>query len=153
MEFFNILQQQEKVNFNDTKLAKSFPLEHEDVLDPATNKSFTTMMWPPTKQSKTVPLLKELPDNSLKDLQFWMVAGVKDLMHFGENDIKLLGRTQIRSDHQYEVCAKTFIDSIAKITLFKLGSGQRSRVETQLFGPYVGRRLPDLQKKQKKKRK
>ncbi|KAJ0788354.1 hypothetical protein HanPI659440_Chr05g0190741 [Helianthus annuus] len=144
------------------KLAKSFPLEHEDVLDPATNKPFTTVMWPPTKQSKIVPLWKELPDNSLKDLQFWMydpttgqavimcenaeyrVADTKDLMRFGENDIKLMGRTKIRSDPQYEVCAKNFTASIAHITLFKLWSGQCSRVETQLFGPYVGRQLPDI---------
>ncbi|MFS7929798.1 hypothetical protein Hanom_Chr04g00336661 [Helianthus anomalus] len=68
------------------------------------------VMWHPTKQTKNVPLLKELPNNSLKDLQFWMydpvtgqvvivcatkeyrTAGVKDLIRFGENDIKLLGR-------------------------------------------------------------
>ncbi|KAF5789602.1 hypothetical protein HanXRQr2_Chr09g0373211 [Helianthus annuus] len=47
--FFNRLQQQAKVNFKDMKLAESFLLEHEDVLDPATNKPFTTIIWPPTK--------------------------------------------------------------------------------------------------------
>ncbi|KAM0002607.1 hypothetical protein Hdeb2414_s0320g00866671 [Helianthus debilis subsp. tardiflorus] len=70
--FFNKLQQQARVNFKDMKLAQLFVLEHEDVLDPSTNKPFKTVMWPPTKQTKNVPLLKELPDNSLKDLQFWM---------------------------------------------------------------------------------
>ncbi|MFS7904942.1 hypothetical protein Hanom_Chr01g00041961 [Helianthus anomalus] len=83
----------------------------------------------------------------------YRVADAKDLMRFRENDIKLLGRTQIRSDPQYEVCAKNFTAMIAQITLFKLWSGEHTRVETQLFGPYVGRKLPDLQKKQKKKSK
>ncbi|KAM0006465.1 hypothetical protein Hdeb2414_s0172g00822361 [Helianthus debilis subsp. tardiflorus] len=106
--FYNRLQQQAKVNFKDMKLAESILLEHDDVLDPVTNKPFTTVMWPATKQTKTVPLLKELPNNSLKDLQFWMydpvtgqavivcenieyrITDAKDLMRFGENDIKLL---------------------------------------------------------------
>ncbi|MFS8005880.1 hypothetical protein Hanom_Chr13g01242581 [Helianthus anomalus] len=79
----------------------------------------------------------------------YRVTDVKDLMHFGENDIKLLGRTQIRSDPQCEVYAKNFTSAIAQITLLKLWSGQ----ETQIFGPYVGRHLPNTQKKQKKKRK
>ncbi|MFS7998937.1 hypothetical protein Hanom_Chr12g01159931 [Helianthus anomalus] len=34
--------------------------------------------------------------------------------------------------------------------MFKLWSGQRTKVETQLFGPYVGRTLTGLQKKQTK---
>ncbi|MFS7913762.1 hypothetical protein Hanom_Chr02g00145481 [Helianthus anomalus] len=123
--FYNRLQQQVKVNFKDMKLVESFLLEHEDVLNHSTNKPFTIVMWPPMKQTKTVPLLKELPDNSLNDLKFWMVTDAKDLMCFGENDIKLLGRTQTRSDHQYEVCAKNFTASIAQIMLFKLWSGQR----------------------------
>ncbi|MFS7993363.1 hypothetical protein Hanom_Chr12g01093171 [Helianthus anomalus] len=143
------------------KLAQSFVLEHENVLDPSTNKPFKTVMWPPTKQTKIVLFLKELPDNSLKDSQFWMydpvigqavivcateeyrVADVKDLMRFGKNDIKILGKMQIKSDPQYEVCAKNFTNAIAHITLLKLWSGQQSRVETQLFGPYVGRQLRD----------
>ncbi|MFS8001912.1 hypothetical protein Hanom_Chr13g01195871 [Helianthus anomalus] len=54
------------------KLAQSFIVEHEDVLDSATNKTLKTVMWPPTKQTKIVPLLKELPENNLRDLQFWM---------------------------------------------------------------------------------
>ncbi|MFS8033758.1 hypothetical protein Hanom_Chr17g01573341 [Helianthus anomalus] len=118
-------------------------------------------MWPPTKQTKTIPLLKDLSDNNLKDLQFWMYdpvtgqavivcehkeyrfANVKDLMLFEENDIKLLRRTQIRSDPMYEVCAKSFTVGSAQITLFKLWSRQRGSVETHLFGPYVGSKLPD----------
>ncbi|KAJ0903438.1 hypothetical protein HanPSC8_Chr07g0269851 [Helianthus annuus] len=169
--FYNKLQKQTQVNFRDMKLAQSFVVEHEDVIDPSTNTPFKTVMWPPINQINSVPLLKELLDNSLKDLQFWMydpvtgqavivcaneeyrVTDVKDLMRFGENDIKLLGRTQIRSDPRCEVYAKNFTSAIAHITLLKLWSGQRSRVETQLFGPYVGRHLPNTQKKQKKKRK
>ncbi|MFS7944371.1 hypothetical protein Hanom_Chr06g00511341 [Helianthus anomalus] len=169
--FYNKLQKQVQVNLRDMNLAQSFIRVHEDVLDPSTNQPLKIVMWPPTKQTKTIPLLKELPDNSLKDLKFWMydhvtgqavivcdneeyrVADVKYLICFGENGIKLLGRIQIRSEPQYEVCAKSFTGGIAQITLFKLWYGQRSRVETQLFGPYVGRQLPDTQKKQKKKRK
>ncbi|KAJ0792861.1 hypothetical protein HanOQP8_Chr01g0022731 [Helianthus annuus] len=139
---YNKLQRQTKVNFKDMELAQSFILEHEDVIDPSTNKPFKTVMWPTTKQTKIVPLLKEFPDNSLKDLQFWMydlvtgqavivcvaeeynVADVKDLMRFEENDIKLLGRTQIRSDPQYEVRTKNFTAAIAQVTLLKMWSGQ-----------------------------
>ncbi|MFS7967574.1 hypothetical protein Hanom_Chr09g00787311 [Helianthus anomalus] len=36
----------------------------------------------------------------------YRVADVHDLMRFGENDIHLIGRSQIQSDPQYEVCAK-----------------------------------------------
>ncbi|KAJ0787729.1 hypothetical protein HanPI659440_Chr05g0183661 [Helianthus annuus] len=83
----------------------------------------------------------------------------RDLMCFGENNIKLLAKTQIQSDPPYEVCAKSWAGVVAQIMGFQLWSGQRTRVETRLFGPYVGRKLPDLpelqrkQKKQTKKRK
>ncbi|KAJ0735218.1 hypothetical protein HanPI659440_Chr11g0429621 [Helianthus annuus] len=155
--FFNKLQQQAKVNFKDMKLAKSILLEHEGVLDPATNKPFKTVMWHATKQTKTVPLLKELPDNSLKDMKFWMydsvtgqavivcentehrIVDAKDLMRFRENDIKLLAKTHIRSDHQYEVCAKSF-----NCSDYVVQAMARSAHKTQLFGPYVGKKLPDL---------
>ncbi|MFS7933962.1 hypothetical protein Hanom_Chr05g00385931 [Helianthus anomalus] len=176
-DFFNKLQQQARVNFTDMKLAQSTIEEDEEVLDPATGKPYKTVRWPATKQTKTVPLLKELPDNSLKDLHFWMYDPItgqavivcdnveyrfldtRDLMCFGENNIKLLAKTQIQSDPQYEVCAKSWTGAIAQIMGFQLWSGQRTRVETQLFGPYVGRKLPDMpelqrkQKKQTKKRK
>ncbi|MFS7953519.1 hypothetical protein Hanom_Chr07g00619641 [Helianthus anomalus] len=175
--FFNKLQQQARVNFKDMKLAQSIVQVDEEVVDPATGKPYKTMKWPATKQTKTVPLLKELPDNSLKDLQFWMYDPIigqavivcdnaeyrfldtRDLMCFGENDIKLLAKTRIQNDPQYEVFAKSWMGAVAQIMGFKLWSGQRTRVETRLFGPYVGRRLPDLpelqrkQKKQTKKRK
>ncbi|MFS7996939.1 hypothetical protein Hanom_Chr12g01135861 [Helianthus anomalus] len=78
------------------------------------------------------------------------------LMCFGENDINLLPRTQIQSDPQYEVCAKSWIGVVAHIMSFKLWSGQRTRVETQWFCSYVGRRisiLPELQRKQKEQAK
>ncbi|MFS7930492.1 hypothetical protein Hanom_Chr04g00344961 [Helianthus anomalus] len=113
------------------KLAKSILLEDEGVLDPTTNKPYNIVMWPATKQTKTVSLLKGLPDNSLKDLSFRMydpvtgqdviicdnveyrIMDTRDLIRFGENDIKLFAQTQIRSDPQYEVCAKSFTGSIA----------------------------------------
>ncbi|MFS7936908.1 hypothetical protein Hanom_Chr05g00421291 [Helianthus anomalus] len=50
----------------------------------------------------------------------YRVADVRDLMRLRENDIKLLGRMQIKSDLKYEVCAKNFTDGIAKITLFMM---------------------------------
>ena len=53
-------------------LAQSTIVEDEEVLDPATDKPYKIVRWPATKQTKTVPLLKEVPDNSLKNLQFWM---------------------------------------------------------------------------------
>ncbi|KAM0014499.1 hypothetical protein Hdeb2414_s0035g00729401 [Helianthus debilis subsp. tardiflorus] len=126
------------------KLAKSILLEDEEVLDPAMNKPYKTVMWLATKQTKTVPLLQELPDSSLKDLQFWMydhvtsqvvivcenaeyrIMDTKDLMCFGENDIKLLAQTQIRSDPKYEVCAKSYTGAIALICCSSYGrvSGQ-----------------------------
>ncbi|MFS7962723.1 hypothetical protein Hanom_Chr08g00729911 [Helianthus anomalus] len=79
-----------------------------------------------------------------------------DLLCFGENDIKLLSKTQIQSDPEYEACAKSWAGAGAQIMGFKLRSGQRTRVETQLFGPYVGRRLldlPELNRKRKKQTK
>ncbi|MFS7938766.1 hypothetical protein Hanom_Chr05g00443631 [Helianthus anomalus] len=169
--FFNKLQQQARVNFKDMKLAQSIVQEDEEVVNPATSKPYKTVVWPAIKQTKSVPLLKELPDNSLKDLQFWMYDPItsqaiidcdnteyrfldtRDLMFFGENDIKLLAKTSIQSDPQYEVCAKSWTCSIAQIMGFKLWSGQRTRVETQLFGPYVGRKLLDLPELQKKENK
>ncbi|MFS8001980.1 hypothetical protein Hanom_Chr13g01196691 [Helianthus anomalus] len=121
------------------KLAKSILLEDEEVLDHATNKPCKTVMWPATKQTKTTPLLKEYPDNSLKDLKFWMYDPVTG--------------QAIKSYPRYEVCAKRYTGAIAQIMVFKLWPGQRTRVETQLFGPYVGRTLLDLRKKQKKQTK
>ncbi|MFS7917176.1 hypothetical protein Hanom_Chr03g00185991 [Helianthus anomalus] len=68
-------------------------------------------MWPPTKSAKTVILLKYLPNNNLYEFKFWMydlvsgqvvivceneefrIVDVRDLMHFEETDIHLLGRS------------------------------------------------------------
>ncbi|KAJ0524348.1 hypothetical protein HanRHA438_Chr09g0374041 [Helianthus annuus] len=153
------------------KLAQSIVQEDAELVNHAIGKPYKTMMWPATKQTMIVPLLKELLDNSLKDLQFLMYDPVtgqavivsdnveykfldtRDLMCFGENDIKFLEKTQIKSDPQYEVCAKSWTGAVAQILGFKLWSGQRTRVETQLFGPYVGRKLPDLPELQKKQKK
>ncbi|KAM0041618.1 hypothetical protein Hdeb2414_s0011g00368361 [Helianthus debilis subsp. tardiflorus] len=151
------------------KLAESTIEEDEEVLDPATGKLYKIVKWPATKQTNTVPLLKELPDNTLKDFQFWMYYPIsgqavivcdnaeyrfidnRDLMSFGKNDINLLAKSQIQSDPQYEVCAKGWIGAVAQIMNFKLWSGQHTRVETQLFGPYVGRNIPSLPELQRKK--
>ncbi|KAF5758752.1 hypothetical protein HanXRQr2_Chr16g0732921 [Helianthus annuus] len=174
VNFYNRLQQQVRVNFRDMKLAESTIEEDVDVLDPATGKPYKTVKWHATKQANTVPLLKELPDDSMKNFQFWMydpISGqavivcddaeyrfidTRDLMCFGEKDINLLAKSQIQSDPQYEVCAKSWTGAVAQIMSFKLWSGQRTRVETQLFGPYVGSSipiLPELQKKQKEQAK
>ncbi|MFS8009307.1 hypothetical protein Hanom_Chr14g01283191 [Helianthus anomalus] len=125
--------QQDRVNFKDIKLAESTIEEDEEVVDPATGKLYKVVRWPTTKQTNTFPLLKELLDNYLKDLQFWMFLDTRDLMCFGENDINLLSRTQIQRDPQYEVCAKSWTGVVAQIMGFKLWSGQRTRVETQLY--------------------
>ncbi|MFS8023627.1 hypothetical protein Hanom_Chr16g01453631 [Helianthus anomalus] len=139
--FFNRPQQQARVNFRDMKLTQSTIEEDE-----------------------------ELPDNTLKNLKFWIYDPVsrqavivcedaeyrfldtRDLMCFGENGINLLAKTQIQSDPQYEVCAKSWTGVVAQIMNFKLWSGQRTRVETQLFGPYIGRSIPILRELQRKKK-
>ncbi|KAF5807012.1 hypothetical protein HanRHA438_Chr05g0237871 [Helianthus annuus] len=72
VNFFNRLQQHARVNFKDMKLAQSTIEEDEEVLNPITGKPYKTVRWPATRQINTVPFLKELPDNSLKDLKFWM---------------------------------------------------------------------------------
>ncbi|MFS7997552.1 hypothetical protein Hanom_Chr12g01143101 [Helianthus anomalus] len=107
-------------------LQKSFIKVYKDVIDPSTNKPQKTVMWPPTKQTKTIPLLKDLPDNSLHEFKFWMydpvsVVDVHDLMRFGENDIHLLGRSQIQCDPQYEVCVIAFTAGVAQIIQLKCG--------------------------------
>ncbi|MFS8034980.1 hypothetical protein Hanom_Chr17g01587601 [Helianthus anomalus] len=120
-------------------------------------------MCPPTKQTNTIPLLQDLPDNSLQDFMFWMydlvsgqvvifckhdeyrVVDFRDLMRFGEKDIHLLGRSQIQSDPQYKICAKSFLARIAQIILFRMWYVQRGRVKTQLFCPYIGNKIPDVQ--------
>ncbi|MFS7963927.1 hypothetical protein Hanom_Chr08g00744111 [Helianthus anomalus] len=79
------------------------------------------------------------------------VAHVRDLMWFGENDIHLLGRSQIQSDPQYEVFAKAFIAGVAQIIQLKMWSGRRGRVETQLFGPYIGNKIQDVQQQKKQR--
>ncbi|KAJ0589636.1 hypothetical protein HanPSC8_Chr04g0168551 [Helianthus annuus] len=170
VNFFNKLQQQARVNFRDMKLAESTIEEDAEVLDPAIGKPYKIVKWPATKQTITVPLLKELLVNTLKSFQFWMydpISGqavivcddaeyrfidTRDLICFGENDINLLAKSQIQSDPQYEVCAKSWTGAVAQIMNFKLWSGQRTRVETQLFGPYVGRNIPILSELQKKKK-
>ncbi|MFS7951433.1 hypothetical protein Hanom_Chr07g00595121 [Helianthus anomalus] len=72
VNFYNKLQQQAKVNFKYMKLAESSIEEDEEVLDPATGKPYRIVKWPATKQTNTVPLSKEVPNNTLKDFQFWM---------------------------------------------------------------------------------
>ncbi|KAJ0604057.1 hypothetical protein HanHA300_Chr02g0045351 [Helianthus annuus] len=78
----------------------------------------------------------------------YRVADVRDLMRLG-----VFGRSQIQSDPQYEVCAKMFTAGIAQIIQLKMWSGWRGRVETQLFGPYIGNKIPNVQQQKKQRRK
>ncbi|KAM0000678.1 hypothetical protein Hdeb2414_s0012g00384611 [Helianthus debilis subsp. tardiflorus] len=160
--FYNRLQQQDKVNFNDMKLAESFLLEYEDVLDPSTNKPFTTVIWPPTKQNKTVPLLKELPNNSLKDLQFWMydpitgqavivcenteyrVAGAKDLMRFGKMTSSFWQELRLWVILSMEFVLKTSQLRLLRLCCSSYGQDNAREWKLNFFGLYVGRKLPDL---------
>ncbi|MFS7913103.1 hypothetical protein Hanom_Chr02g00137921 [Helianthus anomalus] len=130
---FIVLRKNEDVEYYDNSAAFESWKEDEEVLDPAIGNPYKIVRWPATKQTKTIPLLKELLDNSLKDLKFWMYDPVtnqavivcenaeyrfldtRDLMCFGENDINHLSRTQIESDPQYNVFASATL-SQARLT-------------------------------------
>ena len=85
----------------------------KDVLDPKTNTAMKTVMWPPTKQMKEIPIIQHFCDGSLQDMEYWvfdeatattvikfpagvfLVVTAKDLLQFGECDINTLAQHQI----------------------------------------------------------
>ncbi|MFS7927048.1 hypothetical protein Hanom_Chr04g00304341 [Helianthus anomalus] len=94
------------------KLAQSIVWEDEEVVNPAIGKPYKTVIWPATKQTKTVVIVRDNVE--------YMFLDTRDFMCFGENDNKLLAKTQIQSNPQYEVCAKSWIGAVAQILGFKL---------------------------------
>lgn len=95
------------------KTAESFIKSFKDVLDPKTNETFKTVMWPPIRQLRQIPIVQSFRDGSLRSMLYWiydeaMASAVikfpdgvfrlvdkKDLLQFGQWDIHHLAQHQI----------------------------------------------------------
>ncbi|CAH1416304.1 unnamed protein product [Lactuca virosa] len=137
--FTNFLEIKAKNNFEGLKIASSFTKKAKDVIDPRTNKTMVNVMWPPTKQAKRIPLPKRLPEGTLDKIQFWVydeatttvviklkknqfrIVDPKDLLKFGERDIRPLLNFQIIAENElFEAATKAFTRMVATIIDKKL---------------------------------
>ena len=133
-DFRHFLVKNAKKNFEGIKIATSFIKRSRSVLNPKTNKSLKTVMWPPTAKVKTIPLPPRYPEGVLSRLDFWTydpathsalirthnssyrIMDARDLMRFGESDIIALSRSQILTESPlFEEDAKEFMVMVATI--------------------------------------
>ncbi|CAI9302845.1 unnamed protein product [Lactuca saligna] len=124
------------------KTASSFTKKANDVIDPHTNKTMVNVMWPPIKQAKKILLPIRLPEGTLDSMQFWVydestaltvinlkksqyrIVDPKDLLKFGERDIRTLPHFQIILENElFEVVGKAFTRMVATIIERKLWVG------------------------------
>jgi hypothetical protein len=131
--FWQFLRRQVDLGFPTMPTAESFLKKAKGVIDPSTGKTFVNVMWPPTNKLKRIPLSDAIPDGSLDKMQFWTYDNAtatviirldkgqirlvdhRDLLKFGEKDIKTLSKFQIIADSDDEVCAKQFTSMVASI--------------------------------------
>src|ERR1044071_4207017 len=154
--FHKRIQEQAKVNFRDMKTASSMLVEYKGVRG-ADGKPFKTVQWPPTEKLKIIPLSKPMDRGCLKDMRFWVydptsssavivcdtdefrISDARDLMSLHSEDVQVLARHQIQCDPTYELCAKSITSAVAQVDRLGLASDKRGRVDTELFGLYVGK--------------
>ncbi|CAI9304250.1 unnamed protein product [Lactuca saligna] len=98
--------------------------------------------WSPTKQAKRIPLPKCLREGTLDSMQFWVydeatmsvviklkrnqyrIVDPKDLLKFGERDIRTLSNFQIIVENElFETVAKAFTGMVTIIIDKKLWNG------------------------------
>ena len=133
------------------KIASSFLKKAKGVRLPLTNKTVVNVMWPPTDKVKSVPISKPLSDGSLHIMQFWVydeatstvvirmektqirLIDLKDLLKFGEHDIKKLASKQIMTDNLiFEPAAKAFTLMGATIVDKRLWAGALEDADVHL---------------------
>lgn len=68
MELYNEFQRNAANDFRDMKAAQSKVQTQKDVMDLSTRQLMKSVVWPPTKKAKFIPIPKDLPDGSLYDL-------------------------------------------------------------------------------------
>ena len=56
--------------FAGMKTTNSIVRKYKDVLDPKTNEPMKIVMWPPTKQTKEIPIVQYYQDGSLDNMNF-----------------------------------------------------------------------------------
>lgn len=146
------LENQVKRKFDGMKTAESFVKKAKDVIDPKANKSMKTVMWPPTKQMKEIPIIQHFRDGSLQDMEYWVfdeatatavikfptgvfrVVTAKDLIQFGERDIHTLARHKIVVKNEIlEVAAKEFTSMIVEIINKKMWLGAMGRSDVLII--------------------
>ena len=148
--FKGFLEDQKK-KFSSFKTAKSTFVEVEGVRDGKTSKQFKNVMWPPIDKENIIPIAKPLPDGSLREAKFWVYDDVtttavirlpktqirlveaKDLLKFGNKDIKRLSKMQIMCPNPlFEEAAKDYTSMIAVILDNKIWAGALKGLDVQL---------------------
>ncbi|MFS7984983.1 hypothetical protein Hanom_Chr11g00993021 [Helianthus anomalus] len=92
-----------------------------------------TVIWPPTDKEKAIPAAPKFPKGVLKKFKFWAydpkmgdsvivteecayrLADTLDQISFHEKDIKVLNENQIRTNEQYQVCAKSWTGAMVNM--------------------------------------
>ncbi|KAL4573627.1 hypothetical protein LXL04_020440 [Taraxacum kok-saghyz] len=151
-DFKSFLEDQAKKNFTGMKIDSSFTNKSKGVINPHTNKTMVNFMWPPTA--------KRLPDGTLDSMRFWVydeatstvviriyktkirLVDPKDLLKFGERDIRRLASMQIMTENLiFESATKAFIGMVVTIVEKKLWAGVLENADVHLvtkgsqFGP------------------
>ena len=140
--FKRFLENQVKQGFPNMSTAESVLKKDRGRRDPQTGKRLKKVVWPATAKVKLIPMPAPIADGALSEFEFWYFDGVtavavvrtrthqykliepRDLLKFGENDIKLLARTQIKVPEPiFEEAAKEFTKYAALIANRRIWHG------------------------------
>ncbi|KAJ0637328.1 hypothetical protein HanOQP8_Chr17g0672521 [Helianthus annuus] len=130
--FFERLKRDVVRGFPFMHTAESILTPSLGVLDPRTNRRMKIVTWPPTNKEKTIPLVKKIPDGSLKTMHFWAydetlgqalivcdddvksrLTDQVDLLNLNLENLEVLAQNQIRSTEKYEGAAKQWTAAVA----------------------------------------
>ncbi|KAM0057389.1 hypothetical protein Hdeb2414_s0005g00157641 [Helianthus debilis subsp. tardiflorus] len=127
------LEREVKNNFQNMKVVDLYLKKSHAVHDTHTKRTVRTVIWPPTDKEKLIPVARKFAKGILKNIQFWSydlrmaeamivtkentsrLADTLDLMSFHEEDMKILGQNQIRTNEQHEGWAKSWTSAVEKV--------------------------------------
>ncbi|KAL7606254.1 hypothetical protein Lser_V15G18890 [Lactuca serriola] len=141
-DFKLFLENQVKRKLDGMKTADSFVKKVKGVFDPNTNRTIKNVMSPPIKKMNQIPIIQQPPDGSLLNMKYWvfdeatatavikLATGVirlleaKDLLKFGERDIRTLVKHQIVVNNDIlEIAAKEFTGMVGEIINKRMWAG------------------------------
>lgn len=151
INFWNYLSTQVERGFPSMTIVETFLKKAKGVSDPHTNKKLMNVMWPPTDEDTSIPITKRFLEGTLEGMKIWTYDGEiatviirlvqgryhlvdpRDLLKFGESDIKILSAFQINAEPLYEPAIKEYTSMAGSIIQIGLWAGAYKKANDDIL--------------------